>query len=515
MKAHLIEDIAVKSRLNNTESLTKLGGINMEQVLLKNHNGNTAFSDAESYTITRRKYWDKDITQEKKWKDIRSYYRQRLIEIYRSFIPESMSVLELGCGQGDLIAALKPSRGVGVDFSSVMIDSAKAHYPDIHFILMDVHSLKLNETFDYIICSDLINELWDVQTFFAALAPLCHPHTRLVLNLHSNLWQSPRDLATKIGWARPQMRQNWLTPEDVSNLLYLTDFEVIRTSNEILWPIKTPFLNSFLNHILVKIWPFNNLGITNFVIARPIFKTLIHEPIVSVIVPACGEAGNISAIFDRIPNMGIGTELIFVEGGSTDNTYETIEREMRIRKRPMTKLLRQSGKGKGDAVRFGFENATGELLMILDADLTVAPEDLPLFYNAWFYGKGDFINGSRMVYPMEARAMQFFNLLGNKFFSFAFSFLLGQRVKDTACGTKVLSKKHYESILKNRTQFGDFDRFGDWELLFGAAKLNMKIVDLPIRYSERKYGKTKMQRWRIGILLVRMMIVGLRKLKFV
>lgn len=237
------------------------------------------------------------------------------------------------------------------------------------------------------------------------------------------------------------------------------------------------------------------------------------ESVVSVIVPACSEAGNIAAIFDRVPAMGLGTELIFIEGGSTDDTYETIEREMKARNRPMTKLLQQQGKGKDDAVRLGLANATGEVLMILDSDLTVAPEDLPRFYNAWLQGKGDFINGIRMVYPMEEKAMQFLNLLGNKLFSLAFSFLLGQKVKDTACGTKVLSKTHYEPIVRNRAYFGDFDRFGDWDLLFGASKFNLKITDLPIRYHERVYGQTKMQRWRIGYLLVRIVILGLKRLK--
>ena len=430
-------------------------------------------------------------------------------------MPEGKRVLELGCGHGDLLAALRPAYGVGIDFSSSAILAAKARHPHLNFIEMDTQHLKLDETFDYIICSDLVNELWDVQAVFASLGPLCHPQTRLLLNLHSNLWQSPRQLATKMGIARPQMIQNWLTPEDTANLLYLADFEVVRTSSEVLWPVRTPLWDSFCNRVLVKMWPCSFFGLTNLFIARPKPKRPLPESIVSVIVPARDEAGNIQAIFDRIPDMGRGTELIFVEGGSTDSTYETIQREMKLRERPLTQLLRQTGKGKGDAVRLGFANATGDVLMILDSDLTVAPEDLPRFYEAWRMGKGDFINGVRMVYPMEERAMRFLNLVGNKFFSLAFSYLLGQKVKDTACGTKVLSKADYGPIVKNRTYFGDFDRFGDWDLLFGAAKFNLKIVDLPIRYRERVYGESKMQRWHIGILLLRMVMVGLRKLKFV
>ena len=469
----------------------------------------------EAYSAERNKYWDLSASHIKIYEHVRNYYRERLAEIYSFIIPDGLRVIELGCGQGDLISATSPSYGVGVDFAQNLIDIAKNRHPQINFLHMDVHNLKVEETFDYIICSDLINELWDVQAVFSALAPLCHPQTRLIINMHSNLWQFPRKLASNIGLARPQMAQNWLTPEDVSNLLYLADFEIIRTSNEVLWPFRTPFLDSFCNRILVKIWPFRFLGLTNLVIARPRPKARLVESVVSVIVPARGEAGNIKAIFDRMPHMGLGTEIIFIEGGSHDDTYEVIQSEINIRKRPLTKLLKQTGKGKGDAVRLGFANATGEVLMILDADLTVEPEDLPRFYEAWVTGKGDFINGVRMVYPMEGRAMRFLNMVGNKFFSFAFSYLLGQDVKDTACGTKVLSKSYYAPIAKNRAYFGDFDRFGDWDLLFGAAKFNLKIVDLPIRYRDRTYGESKMQRWRIGVLLLRMVVLGLRRLKFV
>ena len=467
------------------------------------------------YTASRVRYWDQYLRAAPRYETFRRYYRQRLIEIYRFLIPAGARVLEVGCGRGDLLAALSPSRGVGVDFSPAMIETARSRHPELQFVQADAHSLKLGEPFDYIVCSDLVNELWDVQRVFEVLAAHCHPRARLLLNLHSNLWQGPRGFASAIGVARPQMIQNWLTPEDVSNLLYLADFDVIRTSHEILWPLPTPLVASLGNRLLVKIWPFGYLALTNLVIARPRLKERLPAPVVSVVVPARNEAGNIRALFDRVPDMGRGTELIFVEGGSTDDTYSAIGREMEVRKRPMTKLLRQTGKGKGDAVRLGFAAATGQLLMILDADLTVAPEDLPRFYEAWISGKGDFINGVRLVYPMEERAMRFFNLVGNKFFSSAFSFLLGQAVKDTACGTKVLSKVDYQPILANRAYFGDFDRFGDFDLLFGASKFNLKIVDLPIRYSERVYGETKMQRWRIGWLLLRMVFLGLRRLKFV
>jgi glycosyltransferase involved in cell wall biosynthesis len=256
------------------------------------------------------------------------------------------------------------------------------------------------------------------------------------------------------------------------------------------------------------------LALSNLVIARPEPQPAA-EPVVSVIVPARNESGNIRAIFERTPQMGRETELVFVEGHSKDDTYAAIEREIAAHPEVPSLLLRQTGIGKADAVRLGFARARGDILMILDADLTVPPEDLPRFYEALVSGKGEFINGVRLVYPMEKEAMRTLNFLGNKFFSLAFSWLLGQPIKDTLCGTKVLWKKDYEEIAHNRSYFGDFDPFGDYDLIFGAAKLNRKIIDLPIRFRERTYGSTNISRWKHGLLLLRMVVFAARRLKFI
>jgi glycosyltransferase involved in cell wall biosynthesis len=308
-----------------------------------------------------------------------------------------------------------------------------------------------------------------------------------------------------------------LTVEDVTGLLALTNFEVIRHREEVLLPLPLSLISNFANRCLVKLWPFNVASLTHVLVARPVRSDLSSQklPRVSVVVPARNEAGNIANIFARVPEMGSGTEMIFVEGGSTDETYEVIERFIAEHPERRCKLLRQSGKGKGDAVRLGFQHATGEVLMILDSDLTVPPEDLPIFLEVLTSGKADFANGTRLVYPMEKEAMRFFNLIGNKFFSLAFSWLLGQPLKDTLCGTKVVWKTDYEAIAANRSYFGDFDPFGDFDLLFGAAKLNLKILDVPIRYRDRTYGATNIQRWTHGWLLLRMVVFAARKIKFI
>jgi glycosyltransferase involved in cell wall biosynthesis len=291
---------------------------------------------------------------------------------------------------------------------------------------------------------------------------------------------------------------------------------MIRAWSEVLWPIRTPLVDRLCNTYLVKLFPFKLLALTNFLIARPAaVERCAEEPTVSVIIPARNEAGNIEQLLARTPNLGGGTELIFVEGHSRDHTYETIERALTEYPERSGQLLRQTGKGKGDAVRLGFAHAKGDILMILDADLSVAPEDLVRFYEAIRDGKGEFINGVRLVYPMENRAMRFANLVGNKLFSLAFSWMLGASVKDTLCGTKVMWRKDYELIAASRAYFGEFDPFGDFDLLFGAAKLNLKIVDMPIRYRERIYGTTNIQRWKHGWLLLNMVLFAAHRIKFV
>jgi ubiquinone/menaquinone biosynthesis C-methylase UbiE len=469
-----------------------------------------------AYTEERRQYWDRFAASIERWQPIRRHYQRRLAEVYGLLIPPGMRVLEIGCGQGDLLATLKPSVGVGIDLSPAMIARARERHPHLRFVEADAHDFDLGEPFDYVICSDVVNDAWDVQDVFRNIARHCHPGTRLVLNSYNRLWEIPRHLAARLGLVAPLLTQNWLMAADIKNLLYLSGFETIRLNSEILWPFRTPLFHTLANKFLVKLWPFHLFSLINIIVARPTPKPpQTAEPVVSVIVAARNEEGNIARIFERVPQMGAATELIFVEGNSTDRTYEAIEREIARHPGMNARVYKQPGKGKGDAVRVGFREATGVVLMILDADMTVAPEDLPRFYEAWRSGRAEFVNGVRLIYPMEQRAMRFFNHLGNRFFSLAFTWLFSQHIKDTLCGTKVLSKRNYDLIAANRAYFGDFDPFGDFDLLFGAAKYNLKIVDLPVRYAERTYGDTNIQRWRHGVILLRMVLLAMRRLKFV
>lgn len=469
------------------------------------------------YQLLRTQHWDEVADLLEHWRGWGGAYHKRLEQVYAYLVPPNKRILELGCGEGNLLVALSPSVGIGVDLSSKMLHRAKRLHPELIFIQADGHSLPLAGTFDVIILSDLINEMWDLQAVLKEIRRIVHPRTRLIINSYSRMWEFPLSLAEKLGLAKPNLNLNWLTVQDVINLLDLEGFEPVRHWEEILFPLPIPFLSTLLNHVLVRLWPFRLFALTNFIVARSARAANSDQgkPTVSVVIPARNEAGNIFEIFRRTPEMGGGTELVFVEGHSTDNTYEVIEREIVEHPERASLLFRQPGEGKGDAVRVGFDKASGDILLILDADLTVPPEDLPRFYEALYTGKGDFVNGVRLVYPMEDEAMRFFNLIGNKFFSFGFSWLIGQSIKDTLCGTKGLWKQDYEVIAANRDYFGDFDPFGDFDLILGAARLTMKIVDLPIRYRQRSYGETNIRRWEHGLLLLKMLLFAARRLKFI
>lgn len=443
-----------------------------------------------------------------------SYYYGQLLRQYRYFIPEGRRILEIGCGTGDLLAELKPSYGVGVDVSGEMIKRAKLKHPHLQFIVGEAGCLSEYEKFDYILLAGTLGEAEDVQALLQTLRAFCTPDTRIVIEYYSYLWQSLLKLAEILGDKIPQGEQNWLTASDISNFLELASFQPINAARCTLFPFNLWGVSWFVNKIIAKLPIINALTLNHFIVARPLFKDF-KERSVTVLVPCRNEKGNIEQAVTRTPLFGSHQEFIFVEGWSKDGTYEEVERVMRAYPDKDIKLYKQPGRGKGDAVRFGFSKATGDVLMILDADLTVMPEDMSKFYDALISGRGEFINGCRLIYPMEDEAMRFLNLVANKSFGIFFSWLLGQRFKDTLCGTKVMFRHHYEDLVANRHYFGDFDPFGDFDLIFGAVKMNLKVLEMPIRYKNRVYGTTQIQRFRHGLLLMRMCWFAMWKIKFI
>lgn len=460
-----------------------------------------------------RQFYNKTASSRAKWKKMNRFYHKSLEKYITFIIPEGRRVLEIGCGMGDLLQATKPAYGYGIDFITENIETANKHYPELHFQVDDVEDLKLVDTFDYIILSDLTNCLWDVQTALHNLKKLCHAQTRIVISQYNYLWEPVLRMGEFFHLKLKQPAQNWFSINDMRNLLDIEGYQTIRIERKMLFPKYLPIINFIFNTFLANLPLVNRLDLVNFIIARPLLSS-DHQYSVSIVVPARNERGNIENAIIRTPVFGTHQEFIFMEGHSADNTYEEMIRVKEAYPDKDIKVMRQSGKGKGNAVRDAFDAATGEILMILDADLTMPPEELPKFYDALRYNKGEFINGSRLVYPMDKNAMRFLNLLGNKFFGIFFTYLLGQRLKDTLCGTKVLYKRDYEQIMQNRHYFGDFDPFGDFDLIFGAAKLNLKITEIIIRYRDREYGSTQISRFSHGWLLIKMSAFAAKKIKF-
>lgn len=471
----------------------------------------------DDYQKQRRAHWNSVARSAKQISMFAAFYRRLIEKYYKFFVPKGLRVIELGCGRGDLLAALSPSYGVGIDLSDVMIEQARSHHPELSFYQGDAHAFRCEDKFDVIILSDLLNDVWDVQSIIENLRHLAHRRTRVVANSFNNMWRLPLSVARFLGLANPVLDQNWFSNQDTTNLLSLSGFEEIKRYSCILFPLPIPIVAGFCNRWLAQIPPFRWLCLTNFSISRlrPTGTRVKDDIYVSVVIPARNEAGHIEDIIKRTPGMADKMELIFVEGGSEDDTYETIEQTIKRFPELDCSLYKQTGIGKGDAVRLGFEKAKGNILLILDADMTVPPESLPRFVHALSHNGGEFVNGVRLVYPMQEKAMRYFNIVGNKFFSLAFSWLLGQPIKDTLCGTKALWRSDYRILADNRSYFGEFDPFGDFDLIFGAAKLNLKIVDLPIRYQSRCYGDTNINRWKHGLILLRMLIFASRKIKFI
>ncbi len=472
--------------------------------------------------LTQRKYAiqesaDKYASTRHHWIKRNQYFYNDDYAYMHFLTNKNKRVLDLGCGTGELLSQLDPVYGVGVDLSKNMIKEAQERYPELEFVHGDLEDPELisslNGPFDYIILSDTLGYLDDCELAFTKLHALCTPQTRLIISYYSWGWEPILKLGEWLGAVMPSPGMNWLTTDDTIGFLHLADFELVKREWRQLIPKNIYGLGGLVNRFIGTLPIIRRLSLRNYIVARPLLDLPLNQLSTTILIPCRNEEGNIENAIKRIPDFCDDIEIIFVEGGSKDNTLKEIDRVIDTYPNKDIKVFKQLGIGKGDAVRKGFSHARGDVLMILDADLTVPPEDLPKFYNAIASGKGEYINGTRLIYPMEDEAMRYLNYFGNQFFALVFSWLLNQRITDTLCGTKVLTKKNYDEIASNREYFGEFDPFGDFDLIFGAMKNNLKCVEVPIRYKAREYGETQIDRFRHGILLFKMVWVAYKKMK--
>lgn len=465
-----------------------------------------------------RAHFDALAPQRSRWMARNRYFYDADRAYLRLLVPEGARVLVIGCGTGQALAALRPSRGVGLDLSPAMIDRARRDYPGFEFHVGNAEDpddlAQIDGTFDYILLPDTIGFLDDAEDALRLLHRFAIRSTRLIVSYHSRAWEPVLWLAERLRLKMPEGQLNWLSTIDIRNLLDLAGWEPVCREWRLLLPKRALGLGPLVNRMVAP-WPgIRRMGLRGYIVARVLPQPPgAPAPSVSIIVPCRNERGNIEPLIRRLPRFAPQMEVIFVEGHSRDGTFEECQRVQRDHRNWDIKVLRQDGTGKGDAVRKGFAAARNDVLMILDADLTVAPEALPKFYRVVAGGKGEVANGTRLFYQREKRAMRFLNLIANRSFAVAFSYLLNQRLTDTLCGTKVLRREDYLRIAAQRHYFGELDPFGDFDLLFGAAKLNLKIVEVPVRYADRTYGSTQISRFSHGWLLARMTVLAWRKLK--
>ena len=454
------------------------------------------------------------------WINRNRYYYELLERLLRFLVEPQKRILSVRCGTGNLLAVLQPSKGKGIDICPEIIEIAQQRSPSFEFAVAFPdkeefqRAFKPDEKFDYILFND-IGDTVDVLQALRNLMPLCQRHTRVLVTTYNHLWEPFVTFAEWVGMKVPRTEQNWLSTADIRNLLKLAGFEALETHRVVLLPKYLPLLSSFLNRFCARLPFLSKLCMTQVVVARMMPPPVLPERLsVSVVIPCKNEKGNVEDAVRRIPPLAGRTEIIFCDDQSTDGTAEEVLRVQTLYPEKNVRLEHGPGVCKSRNVWTGFNAATGDILMILDADLTTIPEELPYFIDVIVSGQAEFVNGSRLVYPVPKGAMNGANMLGNKFFSLAFTYLLGQRVKDTLCGTKVLWRSDWERIKPMLGTWGTEDRWGDYELLFGAAKLNLKILDLPVHYQERIYGSTKMTKvFRNGLVMLRMCWHGFLKLK--
>jgi ubiquinone/menaquinone biosynthesis C-methylase UbiE len=478
-----------------------------------------------SQPLSRRKrefldHVEATIDQQERWRKINEVYYGEDRQFMRFLVPPGKRVLELGCGCGDLLAALAPSYGVGIDFSPIAIQRAKAQHPGLQFHVGDAEDSQtlaaIEGPFDYIVIADTIGMFEDIDETLRRVHRLCEPSTRIIISYYSHLWEPILKLGELLRLKSRQPKVNYIATADFLNLMDLADFETIRQEQRQLLPRRWLGLGPFINRYIAPLPGIRKLCLRTYIVGRPLRLFPDRKLSASILVPCRNERGNIENAIRRMPRFGSSQEIIFVEGNSSDGTFEECERVRDAYKDCWNiKVLKQDGKGKGDAVRKGFAASTGDVLMILDADLTMPPESLPKYHAVIETGKADFVNGTRLIYPMEDEAMRPLNLMANRFFAYLFSYLVNTRMTDTLCGTKVLMRKDYEVLAREREYFGNFDPFGDFDLIFGAAKQNLKIIETPIHYKARTFGETQISRFRDGWLLLKMVWFAYRKLKAV
>lgn len=442
------------------------------------------------------------------WHTKNKFYHGKIGELISGMVPPRAKVLEVGCGTGGLLASLNPSCGIGLNLADELTDQARRNLPQYQFYTVDVDQVKAPEGFcpDYVILNNMLDYIYDVWVMLENLQPFISDHTLLIITTNNPLWAPILRLASKIGQRIPDSPRNFITNKDIRSVLRLQGFDVVEEGMALPVPKQIPLIGDAANILLPELPVLRYSSSVQYIVAR--WRTPRAPLSCSVVIPCHNEEDNIAECVRRVANMGTWTEIVVVDDGSTDGTRARVAELMKTDHR-VRLVVFDRNQGKANAVRAGFDVARGDVIMILDADMAVMPEELPKFLKPLQDGSADFVNGTRLIYPMAGQAMKMANFLGNKGFCYLASWVARQRVSDTLCGTKALFRRDYM-----RMPLGRKERWGDFDFLFGAARLKLRILEIPVHYQERRAGESKMRVIRDGWLFLRACWHGWRMLRF-
>jgi SAM-dependent methyltransferase len=454
-----------------------------------------------------RSYFNSIAPEWERWRSKNRFYHEQVKELVVGAIAPESRVLDIGSGVGDVLAATQPTEGVGVNVAERLTELAREKHPGLTFETFDADAVMLPDGFrpDYVISVNLLDHAYDIYDLFAGLRDAVTERTLIIITTSNPLWAPVLRFGSRVGWRAPDSPRNFITNRDLGSILNAQGFDVVEAGVALPVPERIPLVAGLLNALLPDIPVVRYASSTQYLAARP--RIGRDELSVSVVVPCHNEEGNVAECARRVPDMGAGTEIIFVDDGSKDGTRDAVMAAMEDDDR-VRLIAYDTNHGKANAVRAGFDAARNDVLMILDADMTVPPEDLPKFLAPLQEGMAEFVNGTRLVYPMEGQAMPAANFLGNKAFCFLVTWVCRQRVSDTLCGTKALFRRDYRAMpLSGR------DRWGDFDLLFGAAREKLRIREIPVHYRERVAGESKMNVRSDSVLFLRACLQGWRMLR--
>tara|TARA_B110000977_G_scaffold125183_1_gene160299 strand:+ start:1495 stop:2904 length:1410 start_codon:yes stop_codon:yes gene_type:complete len=361
-----------------------------------------------------------------------------------------------------------------------------------------------NLNFDHIVIADIEHQKFITKNLID-LNEKIDNECRVIVLSKSIFWSTLINFYKKIKNIGPD-KNNFLPYSNLRKIFLNTNFEIVKNEKIIFFPFQFSLLTKFINQIF-RFPVLNFFCMINLTVLKKVQKKNYQAEgkKISFIIPCKNEGGNIKFFYEKIINSTINAEFLFGNDNSSDNTLDEIKKLQQAIPNKEIKIYDGPGVCKSENVYKGINLASGEIILIYDADLTVSFDDLVNSINLLLKTDADFINCTRMIMPQQKNAMKFLNFYGNLFFAFLFSILFKQKITDTLCGTKIFFKKDWEQIKKYNNTWGAKDLWGDFDLLLGAYKNNLKIVENPISYTDRKEDETKMT----GIIKnsIRMLII--------